>query len=183
MKKPLRNYLICFTIPFGMVGLFLLAIPFLGPAWHVVYGDTVSYSGWTFNVPKGFLALHDVSDGGSMWRLGLGIPWFESPYGHLTIRQRSGVYLSYEEHYDKFEGIQIEMASDTGHELSLRREVPVGDRKAYCVEFLRPDKMPHALIRCMIENSGFLVSYEGHPKYLEDAYSTVASAVPEMSDP
>jgi len=148
--------------------------------WQALHGNVVSVAGWKVDVPQGYF-VRDTPDGAAFFKLGLGIPFFDAPYGHVTFasRESSGVLFSHERHYAKFEDLQIEMASKSGEELSGRRKVPVVNRNAYCIEFSSSVGKAHSLVRCMLEGTAILVSFEGHPKYVSDVYTMLQRMMPD----
>ena len=43
----------------GVLLIFLLVVPLLGPCWHLVHGDFIFLDGWKVPVPKGFYVTKD----------------------------------------------------------------------------------------------------------------------------
>jgi hypothetical protein len=68
----------------GALLTILIAVPLLGPCWHLLHGDAISFGGWRVPVPKGFYARKSET-ATVMWKQSLGIPFFNVPYGHISL--------------------------------------------------------------------------------------------------
>ncbi len=150
--------------------LVLCTVPLLGPCWHLLFGDKISYAGWSIPVPKGFYS-RESRDGPTMWKLNLGTPLFAVPYGHVSLFFRPGQFL-FSEHYRRFATSVSQDAAAGGYSV-YERALAAGGSPAYCLQLERQSIQPNSLVRCAIEGSGVAVYYEGDRKYLADFYSVL----------
>ncbi len=158
----------------GAFLIVLLVIPLLGPVWHALHGDSIYLDGWKIPVPKGFYVSKDQKDR-AMWRLTLGIPLFNGPYGHISfyhLRPTPQPFV-FDRDYPQFRKAAIQEASHSGYRLNSEHTVSVERVSGYCLDFMRPVGRSRSLIRCAVENSPFFVFYEGDPRYVPDVFTTL----------
>jgi hypothetical protein len=167
MLVPQRKklFLRLLAVFFGVVLMFLLVIPLLGPWWHLLHGDAISFGGWRVPVPKGFY-VRQSPEGPTMWKEGFGAPFFNASYGHISLFHRPLPFL-YERDYARFKQAVIQDGVEKGYELKAERTAQVGKNSGYCLEFTRSPKSG-SLLRCAVENSGFAIFYEGDPRYIPE---------------
>jgi len=161
------------AIFFGTILVCLLAAPFLGIGWHLFHGNLISFGGWRIPVPNGYYVTQ-TRNGPAMFRLSIGAPVFEVPFGHLafsTFQFRSPFEAGTD--YPLFEKTMVEDAVKSGYRFESRQIIPIGDKSAYCVEFSRSTRQPRSSARCAIENTKMFVFFEGDPRYLPDLRSTL----------
>jgi hypothetical protein len=158
----------------------LLIFTVLGPCWHLMFGDAISYEGWKVPVPKGFY-VQKSEKAPTMWKHTLGSPLFNVPYGHISLFSLGPAQppFAYERDYSRFEKGVTQDASQSGYQLKAKRSTMVGKNPAYCLEFARPAVEPRSLVRCAVENSVVVLFYEGDPKYVPDALTTLQGMSPE----
>jgi hypothetical protein len=164
----------------GVVLIFLLLVPLLGPGWHLLRGDFISFGGWSIPVPKGFYAK-ESPDGLILWKYTFGIPFFDAPYGHISVYGLSSLtparqLFEYDRDYPRFESGVTQEAARSGYRLEWKRATPVGRSSGYCLEFTRSAGLKHAvpgrsLLRCAIEGSTAVLFYEGDPRYIPDVFT------------
>jgi hypothetical protein len=155
----------------------LLLVPLLGPGWHLLHGDFISYGDWRIPVPKGF-SVKNTQEGPTMWRLTLGIPIFDTPYGGISIYGLSGSSptrepFEYDRDYSRFEEVVTQEAHQSGYRFESKRTTAVGRSSGYCLEFTRIGDRKHdvrgrSLVRCAVENSTAVLFYEGDPRYIPE---------------
>lgn len=158
----------------GVLLIFLLLVPLLGPGWHVLYGDFISYDGWRIPVPKGFY-VRQSPKGPTMWKYTIGVPFLDVPYGHISLYSLGSTQrpFSYDRDYTGFEKGVIQEADVSGYQLKTKRTVSVGQTSGYCLEFTRRLGKPQSLLRCVTENSRLVFFYEGNSEYVPDALATL----------
>jgi hypothetical protein len=158
----------------------LLVVPLLGPGWHLLHGDFISYAGWSIPVPKGFSEKNSQA-GLDMWKLTLGIPIFDAAYGHISIYGTSSLSptrqpFNYERDYSRVETVVTQEAHQSGYRFESKRTTAVGKTGGYCLEYTRSVSIKHevrgrSLLRCVIEDSVVAVYYEGDPRYVSDVFA------------
>ncbi len=156
----------------GALLTILIAVPLLGPCWHLLHGDAISFEGWRVPVPKGFYARKSET-ATVMWKQSLGIPFFNVPYGHISLFRPPQQVFSFDRNYGRFKSELIQDASEKGYRLRSERTVSVGDKPAYCLEFKRPSPDARSLVRCVVEGSPLAIFYEGDSKYVPDVFATL----------
>jgi|ERR1700687_1731212 len=159
---------------FGVILMVLLVIPVLGPCWHLLYGDAISYGGWKVPVPKGFY-VRKSPEGPTMWKESFGIPFFNAPYGHISLFRPQQPF-SFDRDYARFKKGVTQDAVEKGYELKKEWTAQVGKNSGYCLELSRSPE-PRSLLRCAVEN-GVVLFYEGDPRYIPE----VLSALQGMSE-
>src|SRR5258708_28714928 len=155
----------------GVILLGLPGIPVLGLCWHLLYGDSILYGGWKVSVPKGFY-VRKFQEGPTMWKESFGIPFFNAPYGHISLFHRPQPPFSFDRDYAGFKQGLTQDAIEKGYELKAERTAQVGKNSGYCLEFTRSPE-PRSLLRCAVENSGVVLFYEGDSRYIPDALSAL----------
>jgi hypothetical protein len=171
--KTTRRVLQCVGVGLGACLIVLLVIPLLGPGWHLLHGDFISYGGWRIPVPKGFY-VRKFEVGPTMWKTSLGIPLFNVPYGHISLFSRPAQQpFAYDRDYSRFETGIIQEAGQSGYQLESKRTISVGKNPGYCLEFTRSSGEPRSLVRCVIENSVVVLFYEGDPRYISDVFAVL----------
>jgi hypothetical protein len=163
----------------GIILMILLIVPLLGPCWHLLYGEEISYAGWKVPVPKGFYVRRSL-EGPTMWKEGFGIPFVNASYGHISLFHRPSPF-AFDRDYAQFKQALIEDAAKKGYELKAERTAQVGKSSAYCLDFTHSSK-PRSLLRCAVENSGFTFFYEGDTRYLSDAISALQGMSENIRD-
>jgi hypothetical protein len=158
----------------GVLLIVLFIVPLLGPAWHLLHGDFISYGGWRIPVPKGFY-VRKSQKGPTMWKQSLGIPFFDASYGHISLYSLSPAQqpFAYDRDYSLFEKGVIQEGSQSGYNLESKRTISVGKNSGYCLEFARSGVEPRSLVRCAVENSVIVLFYEGDSKYVPDVFTTL----------
>src|SRR5712692_8769137 len=162
------------------IGVCFLVVPLLGFGWQVLHGNSISYAGWRIPLPKGYYMTQERK-GPAIWRLSLGAPAFDVPYGHFSFYSLGSPkpLFSAARDYRLFEETMVKEAVESGHHLESRQTLSIGDKSAYCLEFIRETKQPRSLARCAVENSNFYVFYEGDPRYLPGLRSLLQGMSPE----
>lgn len=148
----------------------LITVPLLGPGWHLLFGDTISFEGWRVPVPQGFYVRQSATET-AMWKQSFGIPFFNVPYGHVSLYRSPQKLFSLDRDYSRFKAALAQDASKEGYKLTSERTVPVGDKPAHCLEFKRSSPAPGALVRCVVESSAIAIFYEGDPRYVPDVFA------------
>ncbi|SRR5712692_253626 len=97
----------------------LLMVPLLGPCWHLMFGDAISYAGWRVPVPKGFY-VRKSQKGPTMWKQSLGIPLFDVSYGHISLYSVGPAQqpFTYDRDYSRFEKGVTQEAIQSGYQLN-----------------------------------------------------------------
>jgi len=156
----------------GAFLIFLLIVPLLGPCWHLLYGDAISYEGWRVPVPRGFY-VRNSQNGPTMWKQTFGTPFFSTSYGHISLYNHPNQQpFAYDRDYSRFERGVTEVAAQSGYRFESEHTVPVGRNSAYCLEFTRSVGEP-SLLRCAVENSVVVLFYEGDPRYIPNVFTTL----------
>ncbi len=166
----------------GSLLIVLLVVPLLGPGWHLLHGDFISYGGWGIPVPKGFY-VEESREGPTMWKLtlGSGIPFFDASYGHISFYGLSGVSparqpFDYDRDYSQFDRVVTQEANKSGYRFEAKRSTPVGKTSGYCLEYTRSVNLKHevrgqSLLRCAVQSSPAVLFYEGDPRYIPDVFT------------
>jgi hypothetical protein len=171
--KTARRVFQCVGVGIGAYLIVLLVIPLLGPGWHLLHGDFISYGGWRIPVPKGFY-VGKSQMGPTMWKHTLGIPLFNVPYGHISLYSRPDQQpFAYDRDYSRFEKGVTQEASQSGYQLKSKRMISVGKNSGHCLEFTRLSGEPRSLVRCVVENSVVVLFYEGDPRYISDVFAAL----------
>lgn len=169
LKRKYSGLALKLAAAFLVGGLMILfTVPLIGPCWHLLFGDKISYAGWSIPVPKGFYPRNS-RDGPTMWKLNLGIPLLPVPYGHVSLFFRPGQVFLFSQHYRRFAAAVSADAASGGYAV-LDRTVTAAGAPAYCVQLDRQAGEPNSLVRCAVEGTGIAVFYEGDRKYLPDFY-------------
>lgn len=164
----------------GVFLIVLLAVPLFGQIWHLFHGDSFSYAGWKIPVPNGFY-VHDSGQDTTMWRLSLGVPLLDKPYGHISLYTRPSPF-DFNRDSSRFDEGVTEEAGRTGFQLVSRQAVVVGGRSGYCLEFHRSTpKQPRSLVRCAVTDSVVVVFYEGDARYLSQFFTMLGGMILENS--
>jgi hypothetical protein len=179
-KDTLKLMLRLLAVFLGVILIILLVIPLLGPCWHLLYGDAISYGGWKVPVPKGFYVWKS-QEGPTMWKESFGIPFFNAPYGHISLFHRPQPPFSFDRDYAGFKQRLTQDAIEKGYELKAERTAQVGKNSGYCLEFTRSPE-PRSLLRCAVENSGVVLFYEGDSRYIPDALSALQGMSENTAD-
>jgi len=168
-KLTIKLVAIAFTALFVAVA----SLPLLGLSWHLFHGNMVSFEGRHVPVPAGFYVTQ--GDGGpAMWKASFGIPFFQVPYGLISLFHRpQGESFTFDEDYSQFKNALVQDAVDRGYKLSAERMVPAAETRAYCLEFSRSSTPPGSLVRCAIEGSRIAVFYEGDPRYTREMFAVL----------
>jgi hypothetical protein len=156
----------------GVLLIMLLIVPLLGPAWHLLHGDFIFLDGWKIPVPKGFYLTKD-QENRAMWKLTLGIPFFNVPYGHMSfyhLRPTPQPFV-FERDYTRFRKAAMQEADHSGHHLNSEHTVSTEKVSGYCLDFTQPAGQSRSLVRCAIEHSSFFLFYEGDPRYVPDVFA------------
>jgi len=175
-----------------IVGLLivLLLVPLLGPGWHLLHGDSISYGGWSIPVPRGF-SVKRAPGGPVMWKFALGVPFFDAPYGHISLYglgKPARQPFEYDRDYSRFEKGVTQQAVESGYRFESKRTTSVGKNSGYCFEFTRPLDLKHpisgrSLLRCAVEGSSVVLFFEGDPRYIPDVLATFQRMSPESQTP
>jgi hypothetical protein len=155
----------------GTILIVLAAVPLLGPCWHLLHGDLVSFEGLRVPVPKGFYVRKSEA-GPVMWKQSFGIPFFNAPYGHISLFRRPEQF-SFDKDYSRFTNELGQDAIEKGYKLTSERTISAGKEPAYCLEFRRSSPAPGSLVRCAVESSTLAVFYEGDSRYVPDVFATL----------
>ena len=170
-SKSVRLLLQLLGIVVGVLLISVLSVPLLGPGWHLLHGDFISYAGWRIPVPKGFY-VRKSQMGPTMWNPALGIPFFDAPYGHVSLYSRPDQQpFAHDRDYSRFEIGVSRAAGQSGYRLESKRTISVGKNSGYCLEFTRlsgESCEPRSLMRCAVDNSVLKLFYEGDPRYISD---------------
>lgn len=172
-NKSARLMLRLLGIFAGVLLIALLVVPLLGPGWHLLHGDFISYGGWRIPVPKGFY-VRKSQMGPTMWKHTLGIPLFNAPYGHISLYSRPDQQpFAYDRDYSRFEKGVTQEADQSGYQLESKRTISVGKNSGYCLEFTRSSGEPRSLVRCVMDNSVVVLFYEGDLRYVSDVIAAL----------
>jgi len=161
----------------GAFIIFLLVVPLLGPLWHLVHGNGISYGGWRVPVPGGFY-VRNSQEGPTMWKLNSGIPLFRASYGHVSLFRHTQPF-AFDRDYPGFEERVVQDSYQDGYQLKTKRTIPVAKGSAYCLEFTRSSGEQHSLLRCAVEGNPLVVFYEGDPRYVPDVFTVLQGMSPE----
>jgi len=173
ISKPIGLMLRLLGVFIGFLLIALLIVPLLGPGWHLLHGDFISYEGWRIPVPKRFYVRMSQM-GPTMWKHTLGTPLFNVPYGHISLYRRPDQQpFAYDRDYSRFENGVIQEAGQSGYRLESKRTISVGENSGYCLEFTRLLGEPRSLVRCVVENSVVVLFYEGDIQYISEVFSTL----------
>ena len=173
-NKPLKLMLRLLGVFIGALLIALFMVPLLGPGWHLIHGDFISYGGWRVPVPKGFY-VRKSQQGPTMWKQTFGIPFFDASYGHISLYSRSPAQqpFAYDRDYSRFEERVTQEASQSGYKLTSKRTISVSKNTGYCLEFMRVSGEPRSLLRCTVESSAVVLFYEGDPRYISDVFTAL----------
>ena len=172
----MRNYILWPLICAGstvLLGLILVAN--WGFVWHFLYGDSILHKGRNIPVPKGFYVLNDSDsryDSRTLWKTDFGTPFWDAPYGQITIFELPHRFV-FEEDYPGYKAGILMDAKERGFTL---RETDIHSSEKdtyYCLEGTDEKSTSSVLARCAIRNSNIIFFYQGHTKYLPAFYSTV----------
>lgn len=151
----------------------LVAAPLLGPCWHLVHGDAISFAGQRVPVPRGFYVQQSPTRA-TMWRQSFGIPFFNVPYGHISLFSRSSEDgFLFGRDYNGFKSGLTQDATERGYKLTSEQIVGAGKDAAYCLKFKPLAAGSGTLLRCAVEKSPLVVFYEGDSRYLPDVLATL----------
>lgn len=101
----------------GSILVSLAVVPLHGAWWHLLHGNAISFQDWTIPVPKGFYVTKS-SYGTMMWRTTFGIPFFDVPYGLISLFLRPPRQpFSYERDHAQFKDSLVRDASGRGTNL------------------------------------------------------------------
>jgi hypothetical protein len=99
-----------------------------------------------------------------MWKLTMGIPFFNVPYGHISLYVLANQQpFRYGRDYSRFEKSFSKVAIESGYQRDGEETVPAGKASAYYLRFTRSSDGQLSL-RCFIENSVVVLFYEGSSK-------------------
>lgn len=174
-KNKMANLMLqLLTVFIGALLILLLVIPLLGPIWHLLHGNFVSYGVWRIPVPSSFY-VRKSEKGPTMWKHTFGAPFFATSYGHISLFSLSPDQLpfAHDRDYFRFEKRVTQEAGQYGYQLESQRTISVGKDSAYCLAFMRPANEPRSLVRCVVENSVMVLFYEGDPRYIPDVFSAL----------
>jgi hypothetical protein len=157
----------------GIWTFLVLLLLVLGPAWHFFHGDYIHYAGWRLPVPKGFHVTTRQA-GPTMWRTTLGIPFWNAPYGHISVYHLPGEQdFEFTRDFQHAADALSEDAHLSGYEFWSDRDISVGNTTARCIEFRHSHERSRFLVRCFVENKPIVLFYEGDGRYLADFYSVL----------
>jgi hypothetical protein len=155
----------------GTALLVLVAVPLMAPCWHLLYGDAISFEDLRVPVPEGFY-VRTSEAGPVMWKQSFGIPFFNAPYGHISLFRRPEQF-SFDRDYSRFTNELAQDASERGYMLTSERTVSTGKKPAYCLEFRRLSRASGSLVRCAVESSTLVIFYEGDSRYVQNVFATL----------
>ena len=116
-----------------------------------------------------------------MWKQTFGIPFFDTPYGHISLFSLSPAQqpFAYDRDYSRFENGVTQEASESGYQLQSKRTISTVKNSGYCLEFTRSSVEPRSLVRCAVENSVVVLFYEGDPRYISAVFTALQGMSPE----
>ena len=169
------------TVVLGVWVLLLLLIPLFGPIWHFFNGSSISYEQWRFPVPEGFYVRMSLA-GPMMWRPTLGVPFFNAPYGHISVFHVPGnrQHFVFTSDFQSFSDAISDEAGRSGYLFKSNHFVNIDRIAVYCLEFSRPTERPRFLVRCRVENAPIALFYEGDDRYLPDFFSMLEGISPNV---
>jgi hypothetical protein len=149
--------------------IFMLVLPLLGAGWHLVHRGYISYGGWRIPVPKQFYPRMS-ENGPTMWKLAFGAPFFDAPYGHISLYALGANQKPFacERDYSRFETSVTQEAAQSGYRLESKLTTSPGKDARYCLAFAHSGGKPRSLLRCAIEDNNTILFYEGDSRYLAD---------------
>jgi hypothetical protein len=171
-RKVFKKIVWCLFSGLGPVLLALSVVALLGPAWHLIHGDTISHLGWKIRVPKGFCFING-SDRPTMWKFTFGIPLRRAPYGHIDLFSHAdGPPFLFEKHYRRFAYGLSRSANEEGFKLTSERTLSSANSTSiYCLEFARSTGRPNSMVGCFVDGSTLAPFYRGDKKYVPDFYA------------
>lgn len=98
-----------------------------------------------------------------MWKLAFGAPFFDAPYGHISLYALGANQkpFAYERDYSRFETSVTQEAAQSGYRLESKLTISPGKDARYCLEFAHSGGKPRSLLRCAIEDNNTILFYEG----------------------
>jgi hypothetical protein len=160
---------------FGAVILLIAATLLLGPGWHLMHGNYVSYEGWQISVPRGFFVTHNRG-AATIWKVLPGQGLLDLPYAQISLHYESEDKppFSYAKNYDRSGyAVMATIANPGGYKLTGQPMVPAGGTTVYCWELSRSAKQPGSSVWCAMGGSRLYVSYFGSLRYLPDFYGVL----------
>jgi hypothetical protein len=160
-----------------ILGIFLCllysCLELAGPAWHLVYGDSVRFRGWKIPVPRMFCVIHSSSVP-ELWKLPIGIPRWHGPYAiisFIVLTAEPSDSLS-PERYERWTKDAAEVtATRQKYWVTAERKVLVDGTFIYCFESVSAEDRTTRAITCPIKGSPLVAEYFGSLKYFPDFYS------------
>lgn len=171
--KSRRRHILCLAIPIAVLGLLCAGLELAGPAWHLVYGDSVHFRKWQIPVPRIFCVFHSSSVP-ELWKLPIGIPRWHGPYATISflVLARELPDSFSPERYERWAKNAAEnSATRQKFWVTAERKVPVDGTFAYCFESVSAEDRTTREITCPIKGSPLVADYFGSLKYFPDFYS------------
>jgi len=151
-----------------------LLVPLYGSIWQLFFGNTFSIRGWHGRLPEGFFVMGSNTANPNLWRLDLGKPLFDVPYGHISIFSAgSGLHQVGRDNLERFAQSTAEQASSAGFVPTGRDRLAVDQTFAFCLQFTSMENRNQVQVRCILEGTGVFFYYEGHSKYRNNFYSFI----------
>ncbi len=160
----------------AVIAMWISAGPALAFTWHLFHQSSFVYRELTIPVPRHSYVTYTAS-GPSILTLSAGAPFFNRPYGSIFVTKTVRPFYR-EKNYPGFVEAMKQVASHSGHQFVASRTVTLGDRSAFCLEFVRQPKQPLVLVDCAIDGSDIFVSYEGDSRYVSDVFDTLYRMFP-----
>lgn len=171
--KIRRRSVLCLAIPIAVLGLLFSALELAGPAWHLVYGDSIQYHGWRIPVPYMFCVTHSSSVP-ELWKWPIGITKWHGPSANINfpvLHAEPPASLS-PERYERWAKDAAEVtATRQQYWVTAERKVPVDGTLAYCFESVSAEDRATREITCPIRGSHLAVFFVGSLEYFSDFYS------------
>jgi hypothetical protein len=171
------------TVSIGVLAALLItffSVPYWGFFWHVQHGDYTTFRGWQLRVPSNYFYLPSESErGGSLVKMDF---WFP-----VIVTNSSQVFfhaspypdqkLTYRRNYRHLKKVEEERINAGDYQSLAERKLFIGNIAAYCVE-LTTEVRQEMTTTCLLDQTGLISSYRGHPKYLEEAHTSMQGLVP-----
>ncbi len=171
--QKLRRCLLGIPLGFLIACIIFLMVPLLGPSWHLIHGNLITYQGWRIPVPRGFYVTQKP-DHCTMWKHTLGAPFKRTASTSIGILTNpSGKLFKFEGNLEESAERMIAAGQMDGYIFHSERTVSTGSSTAYCFEFYNQQAPSEFTARCAIENTAILFIYLGDDKSKEDLYSAL----------
>ncbi len=183
IPKRLRSLIWCLLLGGGVYVLGLLGVLLLGPAWHLIHGDFITFQEWRIPVPSGFFVTGKPEQP-MMSRYTLGAGLVNVPLGSIGIRTNpSGKPFKFEGNIEDSSSRMIAAGTIGGFVFHSKRTLSTRLNDAYCFEFYSQHTPSEFSVRCAIEGTPVLFVYSGDERFIPDFYSVLEEANGTVAHP